>query len=477
VTQEVPPNSAAEPARRAGVPRTPARPAGHVAAAAVSEIPAAAASGSAPGARAPDEEADVIVVGAGPAGSATAFYLAQAGLDVLLLDKAMFPREKVCGDGLTPRGVRAILAMGITADERDGWVPNKGLRIIGGGVRLELRWPELSNYPGYGLVRTRLGFDETLARTAEKAGVRLLEGVNVTGPVLDDDGRIVGVTARRPTVGAGTEKNIDTQRNYRARLVVAADGNSSRLSLAMGLRKRDDRPLGVAVRTYYTSPRHDDDYLESWLELRDGDRLLPGYGWIFGMGDGTSNVGLGLLNTSAAFQNIDYRGMLRRWLAGMPAEWGYTEENRTAPVHGAALPMGFNRTPHYTRGLLLVGDAGGMVNPFNGEGIAYAMESGEIAARVITQALAQPDVRSAESVLNGYPQALKDAYGGYYTLGRKFVAAIGHPWVMQFATKHGMPRPALMRIVMKLLANLTEPTGGHATDRVINALSRITPAA
>ena len=414
------------------------------------------------------EEADVIVVGAGPAGSATAFYLARAGLDVLMLDKATFPREKVCGDGLTPRAVKALAGMDVATDERDGWRPNKGLRIIGGGLRLELRWPELSNYPGYGLVRTRLGFDETLARTAEKAGVRLLEGVNVTGPVLDDAGRIIGVTTRT---------NPDTERNYLARLVVAADGNSSRLSLAMGLRKRDDRPLGVAVRTYYASPRHDDDYLESWLELWDRDRLLPGYGWIFGMGDGTSNVGLGLLNTSAAFQNIDYRGLLRRWLAGMPAEWGFTEENRTQPVRGAALPMGFNRTPHYTRGLLLVGDAGGMVNPFNGEGIAYAMESGEIAARVITQALAQPDPRGAESVLASYPQLLKDAYGGYYTLGRKFVAAIGNPRLMQFATRHGMPRPALMRVVMKLLANLTEPKGGDAADRVINALSRMTPAA
>ena len=161
----------------------------------------------------------------------------------------------------------------------------------------------------------------------------------------------------------------------------------------------------------------------------------------------------------------------------MPAEWGYTEENRTEPVRGAALPMGFNRTPHYTRGLLLVGDAGGMVNPFNGEGIAYAMESGEIAARLITQALARPDLASTERVLHGYPQALRDAYGGYYTLGRKFVAAIGHPWVMKFATRHGMPRPALMRFTLKLLANLTEPRGGDAADRVINALSRVTPAA
>jgi geranylgeranyl reductase family protein len=417
------------------------------------------------------QEADVIVVGAGPAGSATACYLARAGIDVLVLEKATFPREKVCGDGLTPRAVKALAGMGVPIGEQDGWLQNKGLRIIGGGVRLELPWPELSSYPGYGLVRSRLDFDETLARTAQKAGARLLEGVTVTAPVLDDSGRIAGVQAR-PT-GQPDEK----ERQYRARVVVAADGNSSRLSLAMGLGKRDDRPLGVAVRTYYTSPRHDDDYLESWLDLWDRDRLLPGYGWIFGMGDGTSNVGLGLLNTSASFKNVDYRDLLRRWLAGMPAEWGYTEENRTEPIRGAALPMGFNRTPHYSRGLLLAGDAGGMVNPFNGEGIAYAMEAGELAARVIAEALARPDQAATEQVLHSYPQALKDAYGGYYTLGRKFVRAIGNPRLMQFATKHGMPRPALMRFTLKLLANLTEVRGGDAADRVINALSKMTPAA
>ncbi len=423
--------------------------------------------------KAPADSADVIVVGAGPAGSSTAFHLAQAGLDVLVLEKSQFPREKVCGDGLTPRAVKQLAGMGIPLDAEDGWFPNKGLRIIGGGFRLELDWPDLASYPGYGMMRNRRGFDETLARAASKAGARLLEGVNVTSPVLDETtGRITGVTAR-----ASGPDGEGAPRSYRARLVVAADGNSSRLSLAMGLAKRDDRPLGVAVRTYYTSPRHDDDYLESWLELWDGDRLLPGYGWVFGAGDGTSNVGLGLLNTSAAFQHTDYRGLLRRWLAGMPAEWGYTEENRTEPIRGAALPMGFNRTPHYTRGLLLAGDAGGMVNPFNGEGIAYAMESGEIAARVITQALARPDQASTERVLHGYPQALRDAYGGYYTLGRKFVGAIGHPWVMKVATRYGMPRPALMRFTLKLLANLTEPRGGDAADRVINALSRLTPAA
>jgi flavin-dependent dehydrogenase len=195
----------------------------------------------------------------------------------------------VCGDGLTPRAVKTLVGMGISVSEQDGWVRNRGLRVIGAGKRLELPWPELATYPGYGLVRTRLDLDETLARRAQQVGARLLEGVTVTGPVRDErTGQMTGVAAKATDGGE--------DRTYLARVVVAADGNSSRLSVAMGLRKRDDRPLGVAVRTYYRTHRHDDDYLESWLDLWDGDRLLPGYGWIFGMGDGTSNVGLGLLN-------------------------------------------------------------------------------------------------------------------------------------------------------------------------------------
>jgi flavin-dependent dehydrogenase len=319
----------------------------------------------------------------------------------------------------------------------------------------------------------------------------------------DRTGAIIGVTARQAPAGgadaggpglvpgfargagaSGAEQartargpGMGEEREYRARLVVAADGNSSRLSVSMGLAKRDDRPMGVAVRTYYTSPRHDDDYLEAWLDLWDGSSLLPGYGWIFGMGDGTSNVGVGMLNTSASFGHIDYKDLLRKWLAGMPAEWGFAEENRTEPVRGAALPMGFNRTPHYTSGLLLAGDAGGMVNPFNGEGIAYALESGEIAARIIVQALARPAAAGTETVLQTYPQALKDAYGGYYALGRSFVKMIGRPAVMKFATRHGVKRPYVMRFTMKLLGNLTEPRGGDAMDRLLNALSKMTPAA
>jgi menaquinone-9 beta-reductase len=194
------------------------------------------------------------------------------------------------------------------------------------------------------------------------------------------------------------------------------------------------------------------------------------------MGDGTSNVGLGLLNTSTAFGNTDYRALLKRWLRSMPEEWGYVEENRTEPVRGAALPMGFNRTPHYYRGLLLAGDAAGMVNPFNGEGIAYAMESGEILARVVAQALARPTCAETERVLRSYPEALQDAYGRYYALGRVFVELIGRPKLMRYATSAGMSKPALMRFALKLMANLSEPRGGDAGDRLISAITRLAPS-
>lgn len=425
-----------------------------------------------------ERQADVIVVGAGPAGATAAFHLAQAGVDVLLVEKASFPRDKVCGDGLTPRAVKQLIGMGIDTDA-PGWARNKGLRIVGAGHRLELPWPDLASYPPYGMVRTRMDFDEILARHAEKSGARLMERTTVTGPVLDErTGRVTGVTAR-PVDDRGRRAGDDLE--LTAPVVIACDGVSARLAIALGLQRREDRPMGVAVRAYYTTPRHDDEWMESWLELWDGEpgesSLLPGYGWIFGLGDGTANVGLGILNTSKAFQHVDYKDVLRRWLDHTPADWGFREENLVGRIGSAALPMGFNRKPHYTRGVLLAGDSGGMVNPFNGEGIDYAMESGHIAADVVVQALARPEGAARERVLEGYAATLDAAYGGYFTLGRVFAKMIGNPTFMKQATKYGLPRTTLMRFMLKLMANLTDPRDGDVSDRVINALAKVAPAA
>ncbi|GLZ80715.1 drug:proton antiporter [Actinorhabdospora filicis] len=420
------------------------------------------------------DTADVIVVGAGPAGSASAYYLARQGLDVLLLEKTEFPREKVCGDGLTPRSVRQLIRMGIDTSESAGWVRNRGLRVVTHKTTLEMDWPTMAAFPNYGLTRTRLDFDDLLAQRAVGAGARLLTATTVTEPVLDRAGRVVGVK--------GTHGKDRTPVEYRAPLVLSCDGVSGRLALALGIAKRDDRPIGVAVRRYYyCDVKQRDDYLESWLELRSAANpqvLLPGYGWIFGLGDGRINVGLGVLNSSSGFGKTDYRAMLKDWLNATPEEWGLRgEDNADGPIRGAALPMGFNRTPHYTRGLMLVGDSGGMVNPFNGEGIAYAMESGEMAAEIAAAALARKQGPQREEVLRRYPKELQQRLGGYYRLGGIFVKLIGDPRIMRLCTEHGLNHPQLMRFVLKLLANLTETRGGDLYDRVINTLSKAVPSA
>jgi len=404
---------------------------------------------------------DALVIGGGPGGSATAFHLARGGARVCLLEKQTYPRDKVCGDGLTPRAVRALDHMGLREEYR-GWSRSAGLKVHGGGHVIELPWPELEDYPSFGLTRPRGDLDHLLARTAAKAGAELWEATEVVEPLVER-GLVRGAVVRRED-----EDPFD----LRAEVVVAADGASSRFAQALGLRRDDQRPIGVAIRQYYRSDRDTDPWIDSYLELWKGDHLLPGYGWVFPLADGTVNVGCGLLNTSEGFRNTNYRDLLKGWLPTIGPEWGFTPEDAVAKPRSAPLPMGASRHPPLHRGVLFVGDAAGLVNPFNGEGIDYAMESGQLAAQVGLEVLESGD----RTRLTAYRAALERGFGSYFTLGRVFVRAIGHPQVMKACARYGLPRPTLMKLVLKLMANLYEPARGDATDRIVRSMVRLAPS-
>ena len=413
--------------------------------------------------------ADAVVVGAGPAGSAAARFLADAGHDVVLVEKEAFPRDKVCGDGLTPRAVKALQHLGLhdEAEGRvDGWARQDGLRMYGAGVVLDLPWPELEDWPSHSLTATRALFDHTLATHAQKAGARLMEETEVTEPVYltSAERRVAGVAYRR----ADGEEGV-----IRAPIVMAADGGSSRFAVTLGLHRDQRRPLGVAVRAYYRSPRASLRMMEGFLELYRGDELLPGYGWLFPLSDGLVNVGWGLLNTSEHFRATNYRKTLDQWTASFPEDWEISRETMVGRPRGAGLPMGHNRKPPVYKGVLLVGDAAGMVNPFNGEGISYAIEAAAFAAEAADTALRSRSDASLET----YARCVADEWGGYYTLGRMFVRVIGHPAIMRFCTVHGMPRRRVMEFVFRLMAHLTNRQSRDLADRVINALSAAVPAA
>lgn len=412
----------------------------------------------------PRTEADVLVVGAGPGGSAAAYHLARHGVDVLLVDRASFPREKVCGDGLTPRGVRAMVRMGVDPSD-PGFIRIDGLRLHARGATVELPWPKLKEFPDYGLMRTRQDFDHLLLRRARAAGARVWERAEAVAP-LGDGGWVQGAVVRR----------LDDGREpigVRARFVIAADGASSRFAGQAGVRRDPSRPLGIAARAYYRVGRSLHPWFDAWLDLWEGDSLLPGYGWVFPVSEGVVNVGAGLLNTFRGFKDVSARRVFDAFVRMLPGEWGIVPENALGPVLSGPLPMGLNRRPLAVPGMLLVGDAGGVVNPFSGEGIAYAMESAELAAELVHEAL----VKGRPGLAQVYPTALRERYGRYFYYGRHFDRIIGDPMVMKAVTQHVLPRERVMRFALRVLANLSDGRHGDWKDRLMYAVERLAPSA
>lgn len=405
---------------------------------------------------------DLVVAGGGPAGSAAAWRAARAGARVLLCDKARFPRDKPCGDGLTPRAVRSIADLGLGPDlERFNRIDE--LRVHGGGRTLDFRWPASEAFPDHGYVIARTDLDELMLRHAERAGVEVREGVQVTAP-LDGDGRVRGVVARAD----GSVEEIT------AGGVIAADGASSRLARALDMVRDPGRPMGIAVRAHFPSSRPvvDDGVIESYLELREGDQQLPGYGWVFPMGGQRINVGVGILSTYRHWQKVNTARLMGAFLDGLPASWeapNLDELRSEGELKGWRLPMGLCVREPWRPGILAVGDAAGAVNPFNGEGISEAVESGVAGAEVLLESL---DGRGPDD-LSAYPERLEAMWGPYYRLGRTFVRAIGEPRVMRAATVVGMRIPPVMSFAFKVLANLYRQRGGSVGDATMRGMLRL----
>ncbi|MCU1448769.1 MAG: geranylgeranyl reductase family protein [Acidimicrobiales bacterium] len=406
---------------------------------------------------------DVLVVGGGPSGAACAYWLAEAGHDVLLVEKKHFPREKTCGDGLTPRAVRELENMGL-AEELAGHHRFGGLRSIAFGRTLELEWPEVPGFPRYGYVVTRHDLDAVVAERAVKAGATLWQDTEAVSPVVDR-GVVRGAVVKHKETGSTEE--------VRSRFLVVADGANSRFGRALGTERDRSYPQGMAIRGYYTSPRHDEQWIESHLDVRDkAGNVLPGYGWIFPVGDGRVNVGVGLLSTFNQWKAVNTSKLMDDFVAWAPESWGLSPETSCGPPTGGRLPMGLSVGPRVGPSFLVTGDAGGAINPFNGEGIAYAYETGRFAAEALHEALTTGNGLA----LQAYERRLQDEWGLYYKVARAFVHVIGNPQAMRVLVGTGMHSRTLMEWVLRIMANLLRPDElgpAEAVYRSVAALARI----
>jgi len=410
---------------------------------------------------------DVVVVGAGPSGAACAHWLADAGHDVVMVEKKCFPREKTCGDGLTPRAVKQLDDMGLGAQLADHH-RFVGLRSIAFGRTLELEWPDTPGFPRHGYVVTRQDLDDIVAQRAVKAGAALWDGREAVAPVLER-GLVRGATV--------TDKGSGHTTEVRGRFVVVADGANSRFGRSLGTQRDRSYPQGMAIRGYFRSPRHDEPWIESHLDIHDrAGNVLPGYGWIFPVGDGRVNVGIGLLSTFNQWKEVNTSKLMDDFVAWAPASWDIRPETSCGPPTGGRLPMGLSVGPHVGPTWLVVGDAGGAINPFNGEGIAYAYETGRLAAEVLHAALASGDGLA----LRSYDVRLKETYGLYFKVARAFVRIIGRPELMRALVGTGMHSRTLMEWVLRIMANLLRPDElgpAEAAYRAVAAIARLAPAA
>lgn len=402
------------------------------------------------------ERTDVLVIGAGPAGSAAAAWCARAGLDVVLADAVTFPRDKPCGDGLTPRAIAELRRLGLSDWLREHHTVNWGLRAAGFGQELYLPWPG-GSLPAHGSAVPRLELDTRIREVALASGARPLDGARAVDVVRDGE-RVAAVVLK---TAAGT-------RLVHCDRLVVADGARSQLGRALGRTWHQDTAYGVAARAYVKSARSADPWISSHLELRGREgEVLSGYGWVFPLGDGEVNLGVGTLATDRRPADINLRRLLTHYAELRRDEWGLDGDVRA--VWSALLPMGGAVSGVAGRNWVLVGDAAGCVNPLNGEGIDYGLETGRLAADLLAAGLGNGAVEPLDAA---WPTLLTERYGEAFSIARRLAGLLTVPGFIPAAGPVGMRSRSLMKLALRVMGNLVTPEDDDLLARVWRAAGR-----
>jgi menaquinone-9 beta-reductase len=383
------------------------------------------------------ERRDVVVVGGGPSGAAFAYRAASAGVDVLLLDKATFPRDKPCGDGLTPRAVRRLGELGVAEEELTRFHRIDGLRVFGPKRSVTLSWSTIERRPAHGYVAPRTELDRLLLERARAAGAEIREGHEALAPVLEE--RVV----------RGVRVRVDgREQEFGSRLLVAADGAVSRIARGGGIVRSGGR-IGVAIRAVVGGSAPDDSCIEMYFTLRRRTGLLPGYGWVFPLGDGRLNVGVALL---AARDSPRLKKLFATFVDSIRLRYELPSGDelvRSRALQGWQIPTAFCVWPPWRPGLLAVGDAAGVAEPLAGEGISTALRSGTAAADVAVATLAD----GSNDDLRAYEHRLEEFWGSYYTWGRRFMSVASRPLAMSALVSAGV-RPTSVRLGYRVIGRL-----------------------
>ncbi len=419
---------------------------------------------------------DVLIVGGGPSGSSCAYWLAEAGWDVALVEKKVFPREKTCGDGLTPRSVRQIADMGIEGSLA-GAHRYSGLRAHAFGQVLDLPWPEHPSFPSYGYVITRHDLDALVNERAAKAGATVWQGTEALDPILDASAATPVGAGLPSCVGAVVkDKATGEVREVRARYVVVADGANSRFGRALGTSRDRSQPMGMALRGYYTSPGHDQPFIESHLDIRDGGgNVVPGYGWIFPLGDGRVNVGVGLLSTDRRWKGVNTGTLMEHFVAWAPEEWELSPATspRARPPE-ANCPWGWPSGPGSAPPPWWWAMQPEPSTRSTARASPTATRPGRLAAASLGEALSGDGF----AALLRYEERLEDAYGLYYRVARAFIRVIARPELMKLCVGTGMHSETLMAWILRIMSNLVRPdeTGpAEAAYRALATIARLAP--